>query len=153
MIRHLTAAASAILAVLSIGCTPAPQPAPQPDVTTEAWYGAAVAEMKAGNDEAQRALKGGDRDEASRLILAAEKTGQRLLAPPHPTLQAMEAVSDAEDLHAGMLVASKNYGWARLQFQKNLVRWKYWQPQTESTGRRLKQAQMAIAECDRYIKE
>ena len=36
-------------------------------------------------------------------------------------------------------------------FQKNLVRWKYWKPQTPDTAGRLKQAQDAIAECDRRI--
>src|ERR1035441_1397285 len=64
----------------------------------------------------------------------------RLLAAPRPTLAAMEAASDLDHLYAAMLLANKNYGWARLAFQKNVSRWKYWRPQTPDTARRLKAA-------------
>jgi hypothetical protein len=50
-----------------------------------------------------------------------------------------------------MLLANRHYGWARLQFQKNVARWKHWMPQTKETARRLKQAESAIAECDRRL--
>ena len=50
-----------------------------------------------------------------------------------------------------MLFSNKRYGWARLQFQKNVVRWKYWKPQTPETERRLQAAQAQIADCDRRI--
>jgi hypothetical protein len=50
-----------------------------------------------------------------------------------------------------MLMADNRYGWARLQFQKNVTRWKYWRPRTPETDRRLKLAQDQIAECDRKL--
>ena len=40
---------------------------------------------------------------------------------------------------------------ARMLFQKNIVRWKTWTPQTADTARRLRQAQEAVAECDRRL--
>jgi hypothetical protein len=52
-----------------------------------------------------------------------------------------------------MLLANHNYGWARMTFQKNVVRWKNWQPQTPESARRLKLAQAAVAECDRRMAE
>jgi hypothetical protein len=61
----------------------------------------------------------------------------------------MEASSDLDDLYGRMLLSNKHYVWAQTFFQKNSARWKYWQPQTPDTDRRLKQAQAAIAECDR----
>jgi hypothetical protein len=50
-----------------------------------------------------------------------------------------------------MLLSNRHYGWARLQFQQNLSRWKHWTPQTPDTLRRLKEAETAIIECDRHI--
>ena len=45
-----------------------------------------------------------------------------------PPLEAMEAAADNENLYAGMLLANKNFGWARLSYQKNVSRWKNWRP-------------------------
>jgi hypothetical protein len=50
-----------------------------------------------------------------------------------------------------MLVSNGYYGSARLLFQKNVTRWKTWKPRTPETDRRLKQANSAIAECDRHM--
>ena len=77
----------------------------------------------------------------------------RLLAVPNPTLEAAVAASDLDDLYGRMLLSNRHYGWARLQFQKNLSRWKHWQPQTPETARLRQQAESAIAECDRHILE
>jgi hypothetical protein len=52
-----------------------------------------------------------------------------------------------------MLLSNRNYGWARLFFQKNQARWRNWTPQTPDTAARLKEAQSAIAECDRRMSE
>jgi hypothetical protein len=76
---------------------------------------------------------------------------KRLLSVQRPTLDAAEAASDLDDLYGRMLLANRHYGWARLQFQKNVARWKHWMPQTKETARRLKQAESAIAECDRRL--
>ncbi len=63
----------------------------------------------------------------------------------------MEAASDLDQLYGRMLFAEQNYGWARLQFQKNVARWRNWRPPTPETARRLKLAASAIAECDRQL--
>jgi len=76
---------------------------------------------------------------------------KRLLAVPHPTLEAAEAASDLDDLYGRMLLSNHHYGWAQMMFQKNLSRWKHWDPQTEETTRRMKQAESEIAECTRKI--
>jgi len=38
-----------------------------------------------------------------------------------------------------------------MMFQKNVARWKHWTPKTAETARRLKQAESAIADCDRRM--
>ena len=45
----------------------------------------------------------------------------------------METVSDLDQLYGQMLLANRNYGWARLVFQKNRARWKTWKPATSET--------------------
>jgi hypothetical protein len=134
-------------------CAPAPPPL-QPvkrDETKEPWYSQTVAQLSAQNLKAKALLKNGKPDDAAVLIQSGEPLASRLLAVPKPTLEAMEGASDLDDLYAGMLLSNRNYGWARLFFQKNAARWKLWMPPTEDTGRRLKEAQAGIAECDRRM--
>jgi hypothetical protein len=38
-----------------------------------------------------------------------------------------------------------------MTYQKILVRWRTWQPQTEDTAARIKAASEAVAECDRHL--
>jgi len=142
------------LALLA-GCGPAPRPAgtAKIDATREAWYGDTLQRLTAMNREAESLYRGGKADRASDLILRAEPLANRLVAVSRPTLGAVEAASDLDDLYGRMLLANRNYGWARLEFQKNLARWKNWTPQTPETARRLKQANDAIAECDRRMAE
>jgi hypothetical protein len=138
-----------LLLILS-GCGPAPQPSQQAhrDETKEPWYNQTVQQLAAQNREAARLWKSGKADAAAALIQSGEEQTSRLLAVPRPTLAAMQDASDLDDLYGRMLLSSRNYGWARLFFQKNLARWKLWTPQTPDTAARLKQAQSAIAECD-----
>jgi hypothetical protein len=141
------------LALLLAGCAPAPAPVPKPppDPTAEAWYGPATVQLAAMNREAAALLRAGKSDPAAALITQGQPLSLRLLAAPRPTLAAMEAASDLDQLYATMLIANKNYGWARLAFQKNVSRWKYWKPQTPDTARRLQSARDGIAECDRRL--
>jgi hypothetical protein len=101
--------------------------------------------------DAEAAFEAGRAQEASKIITDSQPLSNRLLSVPHPPVAAMEAASDLDELYGRMLMADKRYGWARLQFQKNVTRWKYWQPRTAESERRLKQAQDAIAECDRKL--
>jgi hypothetical protein len=136
-------------------CAPAPPPvAPvQRDPTTERWYGQTVDELAAMNRQAEDFFQKGKGDEAAALIEKGEPLSSKLLSVPQPTLAATEAASDLDQLYGQMLLSNKNYGWARLLFQKNVARWKHWMPQTAETASRLKQAESAIAECDRRISE
>jgi hypothetical protein len=140
-------------AILLAACAPAPAPAPKVavDPVTENWYAPATAELAAMNREAEALLHNGKADDAAAAITKAQPLAARLLAAPRPTLQATEAASDNEQLYASMLLDNKNYGWARLSFQKNVSRWKNWRPQTGETARRLKLAQDGLAECDRRM--
>jgi hypothetical protein len=140
-------------ALLLAACAPPPAPAPKApvDPVTESWYTPAIAELAAMNHNTEALLHAGKPDAAAAAITKAQPLAARLLTAPRPTLPAMEAASDLEQLYADMLLANKNYGWARLSFQKNLSRWKNRRPQTEGSARRLKQAQEGIAECDRRM--
>ena len=129
------------------------KPAPPRDATKEPWYRDAVEQLAAMNRDADRAFAAGKPDQASALIEKGQPFVARLLAVPNPTLEAALAASELDDLYGRMLLSNRHYGWARLQFQKNLSRWKHWQPQTPDTARLLKHAESAIAECDRHILE
>ena len=105
------------------------------------------------NREANTAFAAGKSDQAAKLIEQGQPLVTRLLAVPNPTLEAAVAASDQDDLYGRMLLSNRHYGWARLLFQKNLSRWKHWQPQTADTERRFKEAQALIDECDRHIEQ
>ena len=105
------------------------------------------------NREAEDLLKRGRSQDAAALIIKGLPLQTRLLAAPQPTLGAMEAVSDLDDLYARMLLSNNQDGWARMLYQKNLTRWKNWEPQTVDTMRRLRQAEAGIAECDHRLKQ
>ena len=146
-----------LFAALFSGC--APQPAPSTrgtlpsDPTTENWYHDATAQLASLSREAEHLFREGKSDEAAAVITKAQPLMNRVLGVPRPTLSAMEAASDLDDLYGRMLLANRNYGWARLLFQKNLARWKRWKPETEETKRRWKLAESEIGECDRHLSE
>jgi len=141
-----------VAAGILTGCAKTPAPVaetPPPDPTTESWYPETVAEITALHRDALRLYRSGRPEEASGLILKGQPLLNRVLQVPKPTLAAVEAASDMDDLYGRMLLANKHPVWARQMFQKNAARWKNWQPQTAETAQRLKVAQDAIAECDR----
>ena len=142
-----------LLALLLSACGPAPPPAAKSagDPTQEAWYGQAVRDLARMSRDAETQLKNGKPDKAAELITAGEPIVNRVISVPQPTLAAMEAASDLDQLYGQMLLSNGNYGWARLMFQKNHARWKNWQPQTPETARRLQLSNDAIAECDRKM--
>jgi hypothetical protein len=149
--RFALFASVALLAACS-PTQPAVQSAKQ-DPTQEKWYGQTVDQLTAINRQAEGAFAGGKFDEASNLILKGQPLENRLMDVSRPTQAAAEAASDLDQLYGRMLLTNKNYGWARLEFQKNRARWKNWRPQTAETARRLKLADDAIAECDRRMEE
>jgi hypothetical protein len=124
---------------------------PRPDPATEDWYGESVQELTELNRRAAALFQGGKVDEAAAVVTKGQPLADRLLQAPRPTLAAMEAASDLDDVYGRILLANHNAGWARLVFQKNVVRWKGWKPQTPDAQRRLKKANAAIADCDRAI--
>jgi hypothetical protein len=135
------------------GRAPAPPQAAAKDPTTERWYGETVHELTEMNRQAKEFVQKGKSDQAAALIQKGEPLSSRLLSVQQPTLAATEAASDLDQLYGEMLFSNRNYGWARLFFQKNLARWKRWKPPTEDTARRLKEAESAITECDRRMSE
>ena len=150
MLAHITVAALLLLA----GCAAPPRvEQAKPDATKEAGYADAVEQLAALDREAEELLKRGRSDAAAAAITRGQPLQARLLTAPRPTLAAMEAISDLDDLYGRMLLVNGNDGWARMLFQKNLARWKIWEPKTADTTRRLQRAQAAIAECDRRLKQ
>jgi hypothetical protein len=142
-----------IVAVFTVSCGPSAPPAAQShgDQTAEPWYGRTVGELAALDRQANDLFRKGKGDDAAALIEKGEPLSARLLAVQKPTLAATEAASDLDQLYGQMLFSNRNYGWARLMFQKNVARWKTWKPQTPDTAARLHEAQAAIEECDRKI--
>jgi hypothetical protein len=142
----------AVIAVLLLtGCGPPPAPAPPPDETKEAWYKPAVMQLEATAHAADESFANGKADDAAALIEKGEPIESQVLAVRRPTLAAMEAATDLDDIYARMLLSNQHYEWAMFLFQKCSARWKYWQPQTEETARRLKRAQDEIADCNRRM--
>jgi hypothetical protein len=121
------------------------------DPAQEPWYRQTTDQLVAANQQAEAYFKNGKRDDAATVIQKSEPLAAKLLSVSKPTLEAVEAASDLDDLYGRMLLSNRHYGWARLLFQKNLNRWKHWQPQTEETARRYKLAAAQIAECDKHI--
>ena len=143
-----------IVAAVLTACGPAPPRAthPKPDPTKEAWYGETTSRLNSMSKDAESLLH--DKPErAAAIVTQGQPLIQRLLSVPRPTLAAMEAVSDLDQLYGQMLLGNRHYVWARVLFQKNLTRWTLWTPQTADTVRRLNIARGAIAECDRHINE
>ena len=101
--------------------------------------------------KAETALRRGRAEEAAAIVTEGQPLIRRLLAVPQPTLRAMEAVSDLDQLYGRMLLGNGHTVWARDLFQKNLTRWSSWTPRTPDTLRRMEAARSAIAECDRRI--
>jgi hypothetical protein len=99
--------------------------------------------------QAEELLHKGKSDQAAAIISKGQPLLGRLLAAPRPTLAAMEAVSDLDQIYGQLLVRKRYFGAARMLFQKNVTRWKNWEPQTPETARRLKLALDARFECDR----
>ena len=141
------------VALLCGACSGTPEPArllPR-DASHEVWYSTATTELTELTAHAKQDFKTGKVDAASVLIQQGETVSARLMSIPRPSLAAFEATSDLDELYGQMLFHNRHYGWARLQFQKNLARWKHVQPQTADSGRRSVSAQAQIEQCDRAI--
>jgi len=150
-VRLLSIAAALLLA--ACGPPPAPVASTRADPTQQLWYGEAVTQLAVLDRQAESLYQSGQSDEAAALVTKGESLATRILDVPRPTLAALETVSDLDQLYGQMLLANRNYGWARLVFQKNRARWKTWKPETSETERRLRLANSAIAECDRHLGE
>lgn len=144
---------AAVLLLAACGPPPGPVASTRADATQQLWYGEAVTQLAALDRQAENLYQSGRSDEAAALVTKGESLATRILDVPRPTLAAMETVSDLDQLYGQMLLANRNYGWARLVFQKNRARWKTWKPATSETEHRLRLANSAIAECDRHLGE
>ena len=120
-------------------------------MTTDPWYKQAVAELETNAQSANESFAKGKADDAAALIVKGEPIETQVLGVPRPTLAAMEAATDLDEIYARMLFSNQHYEWAMFLYQKCSARWKYWQPQTEETARRLKKAEDEIAECNRRM--
>ena len=147
--RIPTVLATVLAAALISACGSGPSP--EGDATKEPWYGQTAKQLAAVNRQAESFFESGKSDQAAALIQQGQSLQSRLLSVPKPTLEALEAATDLDDLYGRMLLSNHHYGWARLFFQKNVARWK--RSQTPEGARRLQQANAGIEECDRHIGE
>jgi len=142
-----------LAAALLTACGPSAPAAkaPRVDPTTEAWYSQSTAKLTNMDRAAEQYFHAGRSQEAAAIVTSAQSLQARLLAAPHPTLAAMEAIADLDRVYGKMLVSNGYFGEARLLFQKNITRWKTWKPETPETERRLQEATADIAECDKHM--
>jgi hypothetical protein len=138
-----------LAAALLTGCGPAPPPAA--DGSEAAWYRKTVDQLTEMNRSAEGFFKDGKQDQAAKLIEQGQPLVSRLLNVPKPSLAAVEAAADLDDLYGRMLLSNRHYEWAITMFEKNRSRWKNWSPQTPETARRLKLAETEIEDCDRRM--
>lgn len=143
----------AVVVLTGCGQSSSPTESMHQDPTSERWYGQTIDELGALNHQAKDLFERGKSDDAAALIMKGEPLSKKLTSVQQPTLPAVEAASDLDELYGRMLFSNRNYGWARLMYQKNLSRWKYWKPQTAETAERLKRAQSLIAGCDEKISQ
>jgi len=141
-----------LAALLMTACGPTQVNTPRANLAVEeSWYEEAVQQLIQLNREAEALLRGGKTEQTAALITKGQPLMTRLLSVQRPTLAAVEASSDLDELYGRMLLSNRHYGWARLLFQKNLARWTNWRPQTAETARRREIAKGHIAECDRLM--
>jgi hypothetical protein len=140
-----------IVAALLTACGEPPAAPPPHDSAADPEYAKTVEQLAALTRQADALFKNGKPDDASALIEQGEPLESQVLSVLHPTLAATQAASDLDDLYGRMLLSNRHFVWAQTLFQKNLARWKYWQPQTDDTARRFKLAESQIAECERGI--
>jgi hypothetical protein len=141
-----------LAAGLLAGCgARAPAEVPKTDPTAESWYPQTTERLANMDRAAEHLFQDGRSQEAAAIVTSGQSLQGRLLAAPRPTLAAMEAIADLDQIYGRMLISNGYYGSARLLFQKNVTRWKTWKPQTADTERRLKEADAGIAECDRHM--
>jgi hypothetical protein len=150
-VRAIIFAVSVLTAIALASCGDRPAPAPQHDSGADAQYNESVRQLAEMTRDAEAAYKQGKPDDAAALIEKAEPVSSDVLGVPKPSLAAMQAASDLDDLYGRMLLANKHYEWALFLFQKCAARWKYWQPQTDDTARRQKLAESEIALCQRRM--
>jgi hypothetical protein len=144
----------AVFAVLWSSCAappPAAESKPGPDPTSEDWYSSSTQQLADVVRQGEQQFKASRFDDAAATVQKGQTLQSRLLTAPHPTLAAVEAASDLDDLYGRMLLRNGHIGYARSTFQKNVIRWKNWKPQTPETERRWKAAVAAVAECDRRL--
>lgn len=123
-----------------------------PSVTEQRWYREQTDQLSELVRAAETAYDAKRPDDAAALIAKAEPIAGKLLGVAgQPSLPALQAASDLDDLYGRMLLANKNTGWARMMFQKNQARWRHYQPATAEVVRRRQQAEERIAECDRVL--
>lgn len=140
-------------AAVAVSCGPSTPPVQQTkkDATEEAWYPKTTEDLNGIDRKAEAAFHAGDQDKAAALIEQGKKLQEQLLEARQPTLAAMQAVADLDELYGDMLFTNRNYGWARMFYQKNLARWKHFPEQNDETAKRVKLAEDGIAACDRKI--
>ena len=136
--------------IVLTGCGVAPA---RRDPSRDASYQKTVQQLAALNRQAEEYFKTGKGDDAAAVIQKAQPLQKHVLEVAHPTLEAAESASDLDDLYGRMLLSNHHYGWAQMMFQKNLSRWRHWDPQTEETARRVKLAQAEIEQCTKKIEQ
>lgn len=142
---------TALSLAMFTGCAPTPRETPKVDPTAEAWYAPMVERLTNMDRAAEQLVENNRLQEAAAIVTSGQALQTRLLSAPRPTLEAMQAIADLDQVYGYMLIHNGYFGEARMLFQKNVTRWKTWKPQSPDTKNRLKRANDGIAECDKHM--
>jgi tetratricopeptide (TPR) repeat protein len=96
-------------------------------------------------------LDAGDRNAAGQCVTRAVPQVAAILKTVRPSLYAFHLAADHDDLYGDMLFGNRHWGEARDFYQKNVIRFKNWDPPTDYTRKRLAQAQEKVKACEKKM--
>jgi hypothetical protein len=96
-------------------------------------------------------LDAGDRKSAGECVTRAVPQVMQILKAVRPSLYAFHLAADHDDLYGDMLAGNRHWGDARDMYQKNVIRFKNWDPPSEYSRKRLQQAQAKVAACEKKM--
>src|SRR5438045_2107570 len=92
-----------LAALCIIPCGPAPHDPPHAErVSTTPWYNESLEQLIQLNQEAQTLLRQGKTDQTAALITKGQTLMTRLLSVQQPTLPAVQASSDLDEMYGRM---------------------------------------------------
>jgi hypothetical protein len=140
-----------LLTLIFAGCGKMAPPRAVTEAEAGDTYRKALSDLQRLNAEAAEFRKAKNLNAASDRITEGIVPAKILLAVREPSLAALEAVSDHDQMWAEMLMENRHFGHARQMWATEVARWKNYPNPAPSIQARLARAQKGIADCDRQL--